>query len=136
MPSSSTSNTSQEALILSHYKVICVRLYAVGFEQAASTITDWYAEVLESSRAELFEEAYRDKKWWREMGEYSNKPGKPRSDNAYAAGNLMADSAAVLFRFGRNVEATRFCEFADDVFGWAQKEERYEKQRSEWRVQH
>ncbi|KAF2208375.1 hypothetical protein CERZMDRAFT_101444 [Cercospora zeae-maydis SCOH1-5] len=134
MPSSSTSTTSQECLILSHYKILCARLCTVGFNQAASTITDWYAGLLESSATELWQHASKDKKWWTEMAEYSNKPGKTPSDGAYAAGNLVSDSAAVLFRFGRNMEATRFCELADEVIEWAQQVEMSEKERSVWRM--
>ncbi|GIZ47856.1 hypothetical protein CKM354_001093600 [Cercospora kikuchii] len=134
MPSSSTYSTSQESLIIQHYKIIVARVWSVGYDKAAQTITDWYAELLEASPNALWTEARRDQKWWDDMSKYSNKVGKPRSDSAYAAGNLMADSAAVLFRFGRNVEAARFCEFADKVFDWAREEEEGEKGSRHWTV--
>ncbi|PPJ59384.1 hypothetical protein CBER1_06901 [Cercospora berteroae] len=134
MPSSSTYTTCQESLLIQHYKIIAARTWSVGYDKAAQTITDWYSELLEAPPSDLWNEARRDQKWWDDMSKYSNKAGKPRSDSAYAAGNLLADSAAVLFRFGRDVEGAKFCEHADKVFDWAREEEEGERGTREWRV--
>lgn len=131
MPSSSTFSTSQERLIIHNHKVLCARLWHIGFYKETRVITSWFAALLETSEDELYKNACEDDpKWWKQMEEYCNK--KPRSEGVYAAGNMTADSAAVLFRSGRVKEAELFCEYAEQVYGWGETVEEDEKRYDSW----
>ncbi|USW51728.1 hypothetical protein Slin15195_G050470 [Septoria linicola] len=131
MPSSSTASTSQERLITHNHKVLCARLWHSGFEKETRYITPFFVAILETTEDTLYQHACEDDpKWWKQMQEYCNK--KARSESVYVAGNMTADSAAVLFKFGRKEEAERLCELAEQIYGLAVKVEEDEKRYESW----
>ncbi|EME81878.1 uncharacterized protein MYCFIDRAFT_78695 [Pseudocercospora fijiensis CIRAD86] len=117
MPSSSERNTAEEMRLFDYFKEIYVRLFYAELQSEARTVSQIFGEALDVQPGNLITWLGADPKFLKAAKENADK--RQVSDLCWSAGNYLADSAAVLFEFGRKVEGARHCEWADQLHGLA-----------------
>ncbi|KXT04909.1 hypothetical protein AC578_3495 [Pseudocercospora eumusae] len=117
MPSSSKRNTAEEVRLFDYFKEIYVRLFYADLNDEARYVISVFGRVLDAHPSDLQAWLASDSKFLQSSKENADK--RQVSDLCWSAGNYMADSAAVLFEFGRKSEGAQHCEWADQLHGLA-----------------